>query len=144
MDDLRRIVRVLRESSRASEGRLGVSGAQLFVLKTLSMETSLSLNALAARTCTHQSSVSVVVKRLVKRGLVRRAVSDTDRRGIELSLTKPGRELTRRAPGAGQDRLIEGIESLTRRERVALATALHRLVEVMHIAGEEPPMFFEE
>ncbi len=144
LDDLRRIVRVLRESSREAEARLGVSGAQLFVLRALSGAGSSSLNALAARTHTHQSTVSVVVKRLVEHGLVESTVSERDARRIELQLTSKGRGVLARAPRAGQDRLIDGIEGLSRSERRTLASALHRLVETMGLLDHEPEMFFEE
>jgi tetratricopeptide (TPR) repeat protein len=63
---LREIVQALRESSRRAEQRLGISGAQLFVLEKLADAPSQSLNDLAARTFTHQSSVSTVVARLVE------------------------------------------------------------------------------
>lgn len=144
LDDLRRIVQVLRESSRASEQQLGVSGAQLFVLKALAGSRAISLNELAARTYTHQSTVSVVVKRLVDRGLVSRVTSELDARRIELELTRRGRALLARAPRATQDRLIEGLEKLPRKQRQALATALHDWVEVMQLDEEAPAMFFEE
>lgn len=144
LDDLRRIVRVLRESSRATERELGVSGAQLFVMKALSGTRAMSLNDLAARTCTHQSTVSVVVKRLVDRGFVSRATSQLDARRVELELTRRGRSLLARSPLAAQDRLIEGLERLPPKERQGLATALHHLVEAMQLADEEPAMFFEE
>lgn len=144
LDDLRRIVRVLRESSRATERELGVSGAQLFVLKALSGARAVSLNELAARTCTHQSTVSVVVKKLVERGLVSRATSELDARRVELALTRRGRALLARSPLAAQDRLIEGLERLPGEERQGLATALRHLVEAMQLADEQPTMFFED
>jgi DNA-binding MarR family transcriptional regulator len=142
--DLRRIVRVLRTSSRASEQRLGVSGAQLFVLNVLSSSGVLSLNDLAARTHTHQSTVSVVVKKLVARGLVRRSASERDGRRLELTLTPSGRALLKKAPMAAQERLIEGVQRMAARDRAALAVALGRLVVAMQLTGEEPEMFFEE
>src|SRR4051812_42336870 len=74
LDDLRRIVRTLRTASRAAEVELGVSGAQLFVLKTLAVSPGIALNE---RTRTHQSTVSVVVKRLVAAGFVARVTSQT-------------------------------------------------------------------
>src|SRR5258706_11797595 len=69
MDGVRRLVQVLRESSRAARRRVGLSAAQLFVLHRLADAPALSLNELAARTFTHQSTVSVVVSRLVEQGL---------------------------------------------------------------------------
>ena len=81
---------------------------------------TLSLNELAARTRTHQSTVSVVVKRLVERGPGESGTSRrSTRAGVELALTGRGRALlaTRAARRAG--RLIDGIEQAARRERQA-------------------------
>src|SRR5213595_876038 len=61
LDAVRRIVRWLRVSSRAAERDVGLSAAQLFVLSRLNDEAAMSLNDLAQRTLTHQSSASVVV-----------------------------------------------------------------------------------
>jgi DNA-binding MarR family transcriptional regulator len=144
LDDLRRIVRVLRESSRSAEQRLGVSGAQLFVMRTLATEPALSLNALAARTRTHQSTVSVVIKRLAAAGIVHRRPSRLDGRRVELELTLRGRKLLARAPLAAQDRLIAGVDALPAPRRRALAASLASLVVSMQIGTDEPSMFFEE
>jgi DNA-binding MarR family transcriptional regulator len=144
IDSLRRIVRALRESSRAAEESLGVSGAQLFALQALARSPNLSLNELAARTRTHQSTVSVVVKRLVEQGLVRRNTSASDGRRMELTVTRRGAALLERAPHAAQERLIAGIDRLPVRERRMLASALERLVAAMAATEGEATMFFEE
>jgi DNA-binding MarR family transcriptional regulator len=144
LDDLRRIVRVLRESSRAAERQLGVTGAQLFVMRALASSPALSLNALAERTRTHQSTASVVVTRLVKRGLVKRSASADDARRVELELTKRGRKLLERAPLAAQDRLIDGVEKLKREDQQTLALSMRRLVHAMDLGDEEPLMFFDD
>src|SRR5439155_20477086 len=49
LDAIRRIVRALREESRASERWLGLSAAQLFVLNRLAMAPAVSVNELADR-----------------------------------------------------------------------------------------------
>jgi len=144
LDDLRRIVRALRESSRHAESTLGVTGAQLFALRALADSRPLSLNELAARTRTHQSTVSVVAGRLVDRGLVRRTRSESDGRRIELTLTSRGRALLERAPLAAQDKLIEGLDSMPRKEREHLAISLRALVRAMQLEDEAPAMFFED
>jgi DNA-binding MarR family transcriptional regulator len=144
LDDLRRIVRALRQASRSAQQRLGVTGAQLFVLQALSAREPASIGALAQRTRTHQSTVSVVVKRLVNGGLVRRAPAANDGRSVELALTARGRTLLRHAPLAAQETLIGGLERLSPAERRALASALHRLVQAMRLGDEAPEMFFEE
>src|SRR5262252_4644706 len=90
LDSLRRIVQALRESSRQAEVQVGLSGAQLFVLQKLAETPSLSLNDLAERTRTHQSSVSTVVSRLVGEGYIRRVRSLNDGRRLELTLSARG------------------------------------------------------
>src|SRR6476646_1676012 len=84
LDAIRRIIQFLRESSREAERRAGLSGAQLFVLRTLAESPGLSLNELAERTRTHQSSVSVVVARLAREGLVERGQAPNDARRMQL------------------------------------------------------------
>jgi DNA-binding MarR family transcriptional regulator len=144
LDDLRRIVRALRTSSRAAEQRIGVTGAQLFVMKCLSEEPALSLSRLAARTRTDPSTVSVVVRRLVERALVRRETSSVDARRAEFSLTRAGRTLLAASPLAAQDRLIAGLESLPQQKQRALASGLRALAVAMRLDEDLPVMFFED
>jgi DNA-binding MarR family transcriptional regulator len=143
MDDLRHIVRALRVSSRGTEKRLGISGAQLFVLQRLAEARPVSLGQLAERTHTDPSSVSVVVSRLVQRGLVLRAPSEEDARRAEVRLTSRGRALAKRAPEALQSRLVEALAGLPRETRRGLADGLAALVAGMKIGGS-PRMFFED
>ena len=64
IDSIRLLVKALRDSGRDAEQKLGITSAQLYVLQAL-RDHPASINELAARTCTHQSSVSMVVARLV-------------------------------------------------------------------------------
>jgi MarR family transcriptional regulator, lower aerobic nicotinate degradation pathway regulator len=143
LDSIRRIVRALRESSRKTERSVGLGAAQLFVLQRLAGAPPLSINELADRTLTHQSSVSVVVSRLVSGGLVARTRAAADGRRVEITLTPAGRALLQRAPAAAQDRLIGALGLLGRPARNELARHLGRLVEAMALPHHHPPMFFE-
>jgi DNA-binding MarR family transcriptional regulator len=144
LDSIRKIVQVLRVASRAAEKGVGLSGAQLFVLHHLSGHDALSLNELAERTLTHQSSVSVVVQRLVDRGLVSRVRSEQDARRIELSLTRAGRGLLAKSPQAAQDQIIEAVQRLTEKDRKALARSIALLIAELGLEEEPAPMLFEE
>ena len=144
LDSLRRIVQSLRVSARAAERLHGISGAQLFVLQQLAEDGPHSVGSLAARTFTHQSSVSVVVSRLVERGLVQRRDGTDDARRTEVALTARGRALLRRAPEAAQARLIAGLRRLAPHERHAVANGLAALVLAMGVLGQAPSLFFEE
>lgn len=136
LDSIRAIVRTLRLSGRASEHTLGVNGAQLFVLQKLGEESAQSLAELASRTHTDPSSVSVVVSRLVERGLVSREASTDDARRVTISLTATGRGVLRRAPRAAQTQLIDAAGALPPRQLRALADGLAELVERMEPEDE--------
>lgn len=93
LNSIRKIVQALRTSSRLAEKSIGLSGAQLFVIQKLGEAENMSVNELAERTHTHQSSVSVVVRRLVEQKYVTRTQSKKDARKTELSLTQKGKAL---------------------------------------------------
>jgi DNA-binding MarR family transcriptional regulator len=144
LDSVRRIVRTLRLAARAAEKEVGLSGAQVFVLHALARGPVRSLNELAERTRTHQSSVSVVVQRLVDRGLVQRTPGAGDARRTALSLTPAARRLLRDAPDAPTEVLIAALERMPAAQRTRLAVGLTRLVEALGAAREPATMFFED
>jgi DNA-binding MarR family transcriptional regulator len=143
LDAIRRIVQDLRESSRDAEKRAGLSGAQLFVLQTLAEAPGLSLNELAERTRTHQSSVSAVVTRLTRDRLVERGTAASDARRAEIRLSPRGRGRLRTAPRAAQERLVAAVDALPPIERARLASTLGRMVEGMGLAKRRAAMLFD-
>ena len=144
VEAIRKIVRLLRDSARMSQGRTGITGAQLFVLRVLASHPGLSINELAERTMTHQSSVSVVVSRLVARGLVDRAPAPDDRRRLIVNLTTSGRLLHRRAPAVVQELLVAGIRKLAPDRRRGLADGLRALTDALGASKGRASMFFED
>ena len=143
LDALRRIVQGLRMFSTRAERATGLSGAQLFVLQQLAEAPARSLKELAARTRTHQSSVSTVVTRLVSRGLVSRRRAAADNRRLLLQLTPAGRALLAKAPETAQSRIIAALEKMPQRRRVAQVQALRNLVEALGMAGAPPTLLLE-
>ena len=140
---LRALVQVLRTGAGEATRRTGLSSAQLYVLTKLADAPAPSLNALARRVHAHQSSVSVVVDRLVKQGLVHRIPDPADRRRKMIELTPKGRALLRRAPPTVQSALVEAIAALPHTRRLALSTGLERLVR--QVGGPvEPALFLEQ
>ncbi len=144
MNAVRSIVRALRVSSRMIEHKMGMSGAQLFVLQQLAERPAHSLNELADRTATHQSSVSVVVRRLVDHGYVTRTASDTDRRRVELALTESGREILAGAPTTVQVKLLRGARALSPEEKRSLAKLLDAWVQASGLEDGSPPLMMDE
>lgn len=144
MNAIRSVVRALRLNTRSIEAKLGISLAQLFVLQQLSEKPADSLNELAERTATHQSSVSVVVRRLVDRGLVSRVAASTDRRRVQIALTPAGEALLQDAPPTVQNDLIQGMSRMSPDKRALLAELLETWVLAAGIDLAAPPMIFED
>jgi len=143
VDALRRIIQALRLSSSVVHGRVGITGAQLFVLQQLAEYPGASLRELAGRTLTDQSSVSVVVSRLVESGHVARRTAAADARRTELSLTDKGRALLRRAPQPAQIRLVAALRGVPAAQLRVTSSVLDRVASALYPASQSPPMFFE-
>lgn len=144
LDAIRRIVRMLRISSRITEKEMGLSSAQLYVLQKLNETSGMSLNDLAKRTMTHQSSVSVVVAKLADRGLVVSKKSEEDARRVEISIASAGKRLIKRSRKSFQDKLISAIESLPKTRRSALARDLAKIASEAGTTSGPAPLFFED
>lgn len=143
MNAVRSIVRALRINTRAIELKMGISLAQLFVLQQLAERSAASLNELAERTATHQSSVSVVVRRLVERGFVSRTSSTADKRRIEIELTPEGKRLLEGAPVTIQTQMMNALQRMRPDDRSLLADLLERWLKEAKIDFATPPMLGE-
>lgn len=142
---IRKIVKALRQASKMTESTAGLSAAQLFVLqKVANSEKPLSINELAARTLTHQSSVSVVVNKLVKKSLIKRQTSTLDARIAEVLLTKKGAAVLEKTPHLIQDQILNGLSNLSPEVRKGLVIGLEALIEKSGLSDEDPTLFFED
>lgn len=144
LQQLRRLVQGIRVTSYAVEQSYGVTGAQLFVLRELALEPNASIRRISQRTLTDPSSVSVVVARLVARGLVKRTLDATDRRKSALSVTTKGARLLGRAPEPYQGRLIATLRELKPADLRVLRGALSQLCDSLELETSRAPLFFED
>ena len=145
MDGIRSVVRALRLNTRAIEKQLGISLAQLWVLQILAERPADSLNELALATATHQSSVSVVVRRLVERGFVTRTTADRDKRRVRIELTEAGRSLLGKAPPTVQVSLVSGLRRMAPEARDQLAKLINEWLKAAGLdLSTAPPMLMED
>jgi len=73
----------------------GLTGPQLTILKLLESFQDLSLSTLSERIRAQNSTVTGIVDRMEREGLVRRERSKTDRRVVHLRLSEKGAKLAR-------------------------------------------------
>ena len=143
LDDIRTLVSALSHSARSVERSTGVTNAQLFLLQQLASADSLSVNDLAARARTQQSTVSIVVARLVRAGLAAKKKSPDDARIAVVTITAKGRRLLKHAPAPPTNALLGAVEALSAREALALATGMHALIRALDLAAPKVNMLFE-
>ncbi len=140
---LRALIAGLSASARTVERRTGITNAQLFLLQALAADGPRSLGALAELARTHDSTVSVVIGRLQRAGLVTREKAPDDRRRVVIRVTGAGRRLVRRAPVAPMTRLLGAMTSLPPKEIRSLEAGLAPLLSRLGITWAGSPLLFE-
>jgi DNA-binding MarR family transcriptional regulator len=144
-DSIRRIVQSLRQASKSTEKHLGISAAQLFVLRKIAnFSHAPSINDLAQATMTHQSSVSVVVSKLVRKKMLERIKSKQDLRTTELRLTKAGLKLLKASPLPLQQQIENALKKMPVKTRHGLAKGLVTLIRGANLQDQEAALFFED
>ncbi len=141
---LRRIVKALHSYSQDVRRAYGLTGPQLWALKSLQASGRMSMGELAAALAVHQSSASILVNRLEKRGLVRRMRGRLDHRVVDMALTRRGAVLAADAPEAAQGRLLHALEAMPPREVRKVRRAVDRLVQAMEATDVNARFFFAE
>jgi MarR family transcriptional regulator, organic hydroperoxide resistance regulator len=144
MESLRRIFKAIQDYSYDVSDKFGTTGPQLWALKTISQNESLSLGELGRKMYLHPSTITGLIDRLEKKGLVERDRDQTDRRVIKLGLTSKGKGLVKRAPNPIQGKMIYGLRKLKRKELNSIHHSVQKLVEVMEVQEVKATFFFDQ
>ncbi|HUP44310.1 MAG TPA: MarR family transcriptional regulator [Thermoanaerobaculia bacterium] len=143
LNALRQLIREVRLADRSGLKEHGLGSAQLYILHHLAAESPLSVNDLASRTATDQSTVSVVVNKLEEKGLLDRRRSQADARRTQLSLTRRGRAIAARLPIPFQETFLAALGRVPERQLQVLADTLDKVLDSMGVDGD-PPMLLED
>lgn len=138
IDNIRRVFQVVNEHSKRAEKVAGVTGPQLWAIKTISQESPIMVSELARRMYLHPATVVGILDRLEKLGLAVRVRSTVDRRVVRVELTRRGQELVRRAPEVAQGLLVKGLESLPKTKLLSIDRGLDTLVDILGAQGVPP------
>jgi len=102
----------LQSQSKRMQARIGVTGPQRLVLRTLLTVPDATPSAIARSLYFDRSTVTVILRSLERAKLVHKAPHATDKRAISLILTAKGRRIAEQRTGT--------IESLFRRAMTKL------------------------
>ncbi len=144
MQSLRRIFKSIQDYSQEVSKKFGITGPQLWALKTISSNGSLSVGELSQRMYLHPSTISGVVDRLEKKKYVQRDRAKEDRRVVQVRLTPLGKNLARKAPNPIQGKMVYGLGKLKRDQLSSIYDSLQRLVKIMEVENVKVTFFFDQ
>lgn len=129
---IRRIVRRIAEHSHVMAGEIGLTVPQLMCLKAVGeLDGEPTVAMVAERVQLSSATVSRIVERLVRAGLVLRERGLVDRRRVRLSLSDAGAKQFETLPTPLQEEFVERLAQLPEDERRVLLGSLHRIAELM-------------
>lgn len=128
---LRRIMRAVDLHSRSLIQRYGLTGPQLVILRELARLGEVSGSELARSVSLSLPTVTGILTRLEKRGLVTRRRSEVDKRRIMVSSTAAAGELLATAPPPLQDSFADQFGRLEDWEQSLILASLQRVVSMM-------------
>ncbi len=134
---IRRIIRAVDLQSRRLAEQSGLTGPQLTTLREAARLGDVSSGVLAKAVHLSQPTVSGILDRLEKRGLIARSRKDTDRRNVIVSITDRGLAVRESAPSLLQDRFQRELRRLEEWERTSLLAALQHIATMMDAEGIE-------
>ncbi len=111
--------------------RSGLTGPQLLALQVIGRQGELNVGDLARRINLSQGTVTTILDRLEKRGLVVRTRSTTDKRRVVVSLSEIGSEALASAPTLLQEHFLDAFSRLGDWEQNLILSSLQRVAEMM-------------
>jgi len=126
------------ESQRAYVADAGLSMSDGRCLTAVGTFAPLSVNDLAQKANLNKGQASRAAQSLVDQGLVVKAASPTDGRGVVLTLTPKGKKAWQRTMDVVGQRNQDIFGVLSAAERTQLSDFFDRLIETAKAGGDEP------
>jgi len=132
---LRRIMRATDLYSQKLARETGLTAPQLLLMQGIEKEGNPSTKTLAQHIVVSQATVTRIIDRLERDGLVTRTKSDTDKRVVNIGLTQLGRQKLEAAPEPLQAEFYRKFRKLEGWEQQMLISSLQRIAKMMDAEG---------
>lgn len=129
---LRQITRAIDIHSKNLQKQAGLTTSQLLVLEAIQKLDVPTPGAVAKDIVLSQATVTSILARLEKRGLIHREKSDVDKRSVRLKLTDEGCATLDHAPEILQSEFLNKYRHLEPWERQMLVASLSRIAAMMN------------
>lgn len=128
---LRRVIRATDLHSRHLVKTTGLTTPQILLLQTIRDKGNVTIGELASEMSLSQATVTSILDRLEKRGLVYRQRSEDDRRKVHARLTDQAVDTLRDAPIPLQEHFANQFGNLQEWEQTMIISSLQRVARMM-------------
>lgn len=129
--NLRQIIQAIDLHSRQLARQHGITTPQLLILKQVQSESTVTVSQLAKQVSLKQATVTDILNRLERKGLVRRRKYSTDRRQVWIEETDAGRKLLEAAPSPLQETFLDKFEAQEIWKQTMILSSLQLLSSLM-------------
>ncbi|MGD2217958.1 MAG: MarR family winged helix-turn-helix transcriptional regulator [Gemmatimonadales bacterium] len=133
---LRRIMRAMDLHSHYLAHRHGLTGPQLVVLREIARLGEASAGQLARTVSLSQPTLTGILDRLERKGLVRRRRDSRDKRRVLVGVTRAGTRCLLAPPPLFQESFLEQFNRLQDWEQALIISSLQRVVAMMESVAE--------
>lgn len=134
---LRRITRAIDLRSRTLLQDYGLTAPQLITLQAIARQQPATAGTLAKAVHLGRPTVTGILNRLERRGMVQRVRGGQDRRTVQVTLTPEGERVLHAAPSPLQDQFQYELEKLKGWERTQILATLQRIADMMDATSLE-------
>ncbi len=113
---LRQIAHAINKHSKYLQEKYHITVPQIICLREIYEHGPISFSALTKIVALNNSTVTGIVDRLERQGLVQRTRTSADRRQIHIVITEKGVEFLQNTPPPVSDRLIDGLKQYSDEE----------------------------
>jgi len=116
--------------------KTGLSGSQLWIMQQIYNFNGISNSELAKNLTLHVSTSSILVNKLIKKGLVEKTRSQTDERKIVLTISSKGKLLMAKAPKSPEGAIPSALKKLSIEELEELNKVLTKFAKKMKVLNK--------
>lgn len=130
---LRRILHAVTVHSKRLARTTGLTLPQVACLRTLDQRDGKSATVIEISRALQASppTITGIVDRLERAGLVRKERGISDRRKVHVTLTEAGQRKLRDVPEQPQEKFLRGVHALDPRARGIVQQSLHTILELL-------------
>ena len=130
---VRRIMRAIDMHSSFLARQYGLTSPQLICLKKLSDQKGMTPGGLAREVHLSHATVTGILNRLEKKGLVQRTRSTADGRSYLIQLTDSGLSMVQSAPSMLQEQFMHELSKLAEWEKTMILSSLQRITSILNV-----------